>query len=237
MENIDRMLESEDASWRDVLSEVLKGLDPWDVDIVELASRYKIRVDQMERMNFRIPGNVILVCAVLLRMKADILAPADDGFVDISQALDFIFNSDYPVSALFDDAEPYPIMIKPSRTITRKVTAAELIEAIQDALDEKTKRVERLSFQRAKRAMAHADKAVHEDVVLEPQINILDFIEKTYGIMMEILSKKDVVMMSDMAKTKDEVLNCFLSLLHLSNSQRVTLSQEVLFGEIYIKPA
>ena len=141
------MLESEEVSWRDILHEVLKGMDPWDIDIVELATRYKGRIDQMEQMNFRIPGTVILVCAVLLRMKADIMAPKDDSFVDLSNALDFIFNGDYPVAALFDgDTEPYPIMIKPARTITRRVSADELIEAIQDALQEKTKRIEKYHF-------------------------------------------------------------------------------------------
>ncbi len=219
-------------TWRDILYEVLRGMDPWDVDLVELATRYSKKVDEMREMNFRIPANVILVCSVLLRMKADIMTPQEDEYLDYGTSLDFIFNSDYPISALVGDAEPYPIAVKPARVLTRRVTADELIDAIQDAMRERTRKVERAAAKAACR-----EEEVHEDVVLEPEINILEVIEDTYRRVMDILSGKDVVLFSEMARTRDEMLHVFLSILHLSNSERICLSQEQLFGEIYIRPA
>lgn len=100
MDQLDELMESEDVTWRDILYEVLKGMNPWDVDLVELATRYSQKVDEMREMNFRIPANVVLVCSVLLRMKADILTPREDEYLDYATALNFIFNSDYPISAL-----------------------------------------------------------------------------------------------------------------------------------------
>ncbi len=56
--------------WRDILYEIISTMDSWDIDITLLASRYSTRVSEMEEMNFRIPANVVIVSAVLLRMKA-----------------------------------------------------------------------------------------------------------------------------------------------------------------------
>ncbi len=235
MENIDVMMASEDATWRDILYSVLADMNPWDIDIVELATRYSGKVDDMAEMNFRVPANVVLVCSVLLRMKAEILTPKVQEYPDISASLDFIFNSDYPISALIGgEIEPYPISIKPARNLTRRVTADELIEAIQDALTEKTKRAERMALTAAKKAGQGVD--VHEDIVFESEVNMLELIESTYARIMDILSTREVAVFSDMAKTRDDVLHMFLSILHLSNSQRLSLSQDQLFGEIYIRP-
>jgi len=232
MDQLDELMESEEVSWRDILYSVLKGMDPWNVDIAELATRYSGRVDEMREMNFRVPANVVLVCSVLLRMKADVITPHQDEYADYAASFNFIFNSDYPVSALIGgEAEPYPISVKPARVLTRRVTAEELIGAIQDALSERQRRVERIALRGSQRL-----GEVVSEIVLEPEINIVELIEDTYRRVMDIPSEREVVLFSEMAKTKDEIMHMFLSLLHLSNSQRITLTQERLFGEIYIKP-
>ena len=231
-DNLDELMGSEDAAWRDILYGVLKGMNPWNVDLVELATRYSRKVDEMREMNFRVPANVVLVCSVLLRMKADILTPRQDEYVDYATSLNFIFNSDYPINAILGgDVEPYPISVKPARVLTRRVSAGELIEAIQDALRERTKSIERMTLKASKGGETISD------LVLEPDINIMEFIEQTYQRVMDILSGREFVLFSEMAKTRDDILHTFMSLLHLSNSQRVVLTQEKLFGEIYIRPA
>ncbi|MFH1403268.1 MAG: hypothetical protein ABIH11_03260 [Candidatus Altiarchaeota archaeon] len=229
MERLDELVESEDSTWKDILHEVLKGMDPWDINLAELATRYSKRVDEMREMNFRIPANVILVCSVLLRMKADILTPRPKEYTDFATSFDFIFNSSYPTAALVSsETEPYPISIKPTRSLTRRVTAEELIEAIQSALTERG---------RAKSRMVEVrdDGGRVREIVIEPEVNMLVVIESTYKRIMEILSAKEVALFSDIAKTRDEIMSTFLSLLHLSNDMKIMLNQEQLFGEIYIK--
>jgi segregation and condensation protein A len=234
MEKIDQMMESGDAAWRDILYSVLEGMNPWDIDLVELATRYSVKVDQMQRMSFVLPANVVLVCSVLLRMKADILTPKKEEFDDFSASLNFIFSSDYPIAALLDlEHEPYPIAIKPARELTRKVTAQELISAIQDALSERTRLIERANMREARKKAGKEESPI--EYYLEPQLNIMEAIESTYSAVMAILASKETVLMSEIASTRDEIVRTFLSLLHLSNTQKVSLDQQQLFGEIYIK--
>jgi len=235
MEDLDELMGSEDATWREILNSVLKGLDPWDVDLVELATRYSGKVDEMREMNFRIPANVVLVCSVLLRMKADIMTPKEVLYADYAVSLNFIFSTDYPIAALLGgDSEPYPIAIKPARNLTRKVTAEELIGAIQDALADKTRLIERAAIRAQQRVL---ESEAPTEYVIESEANILEVIEETYKLVMDFLVGKEVVLFSDIAKTKDEILHRFISILHLSNAQRIMLTQEQLFGEIYIRPA
>ncbi len=230
MEELDTLMESEDLTWRDILTEVLKGLNPWDIDLVELATRYSIKVDEMREMNFKVPANVILVSSVLLRMKADILTPKKDDYINYAESFDFIFNSQFPTRALLtSDGEPYPISIKPTRTLTRRVTANELIEAIQSALSERTNVKNKL-------VEVKDNSGRVREIVIEPEVNMMVIIDETYKQILSLLSGENVALFSDIAKTRDDIMSKFLSILHLSNDMKVALKQDQLFGEIYIHP-
>jgi len=227
--SFDVLVGQEDLTWRDLLYEVLEGMDPWDINLVELATRYSQKVDEMREMNFRIPANVVLVCSVLLRMKADIITPKQED-LSFSDAFNFIFNSDYPIAALAQgEVEPYPIAIKPARVMTRRVTADELIAAIQGALSERVSKQTKL-------ALSGGNGNGKKEIVIEPEVNIIALIEETYGRVMSILSGREFALFSEIAKARDMRFT-FLSLLHLWNDEKIKLSQEELFGEIYIKPA
>ena len=124
---IDVLIETPELTWRDILYEVIKGMDPWDIDLSELATRYAKKVEEMREMNFRIPANVVLVSSVLLRMKADVLRPSEaDPFLDNKDAFAFLFNQDLSTTLTGDEKREYGIsaILKPNRLLTRRVTAA-----------------------------------------------------------------------------------------------------------------
>ena len=143
-DELDKLAE---LSWKDMLYEIISTLDPWDVDIVELASRYSTKVDEMQEMNFHVPANVMLVSSILLRMKADVL-----HFSDL-EGDEFDYEDyDYAEAGLneFDenlDADlEIPIVIKPRRLPKRKITAIELMEAIQEVMKEKVREIRKVKL-------------------------------------------------------------------------------------------
>lgn len=229
--DFDTLIESQELTWRDILYETIKEIDPWDIDISELASKYAEKVRQMKEMNFKIPGNVLLVSSVLLRMKADILNPEEaEPYNDLSDSFQFFFGEEIPQYSASEDVEEtdYTLGIMPKRVIKRRVTADELIGAIEKALSEYTVKKSRLLDR----------KFQEEDVkvlILSEDFDLPKVIEETYNTVLELLSKKEVVLFSELAKTKNEIISTFLSLLHLSNTEQVHLMQEKLFGEIYIR--
>ncbi|MFH1788082.1 MAG: ScpA family protein [Candidatus Altiarchaeota archaeon] len=229
MDRLTTLIETPDLSWRDILYEALTGLNPWDIDLGELASRYSKKVSEMKEMNFKIPANVILVSSVLLRMKADILHPRqDDPYAELADSLSTLFDGDFAeiIQSLADgQLEDFERALKPQRLPKRRVTADELIAAIQKALQERG----------ARRKMMLEKRVEDRRVVVEEEIDIIKFIEETYTMVIRLLGKKEVVLFSELARTKDEIVNTLMSLLHLSNDSKLYLNQEHLFGEIYIR--
>ncbi len=210
-----------ELSWKDMLYEIISTLDPWDINIVELSSRYSRRVDEMQRMEFHVPANIMLVSSILLRMKADVL-----HFSDLDEDKEE-FNYDY---AEYADSEfnenldfdlEIPIIIKPKRVPKRKVTAIELISAIQEVMEEKTKEIRK-------------KKVKFENMIIPVEPDIKKLIEEIYGKVMEILKNKETVTFSEILNDKDDMIRVFLSVLHLSNKQKIKIKQKKMFEEIFI---
>ena len=233
----------ENSFWKDTLYEVIGQMDPWDIDISELATEYASKVEQMEDMNFTIPANVVIVTAVLLRMKADIVGNIPismdefmpeflEGEFDIFGELDpgaFSSAGDTLRREITGD-DGLPINVKPKRIVKRRVTAVELINAIQGVLEEKT-----LKQKLKKEGNGNGNgKKVMEIAIAA---NITELIDETYKRVMELISSKDVALFSEMADSLDEKISTLMSLLYLSNNQKVKLEQEHLYDEIFIRCA
>lgn len=64
-----------EATWKDVLVDLVKKneLNPWDIDIIDLVGKYVGAVRGMQVLDLRIPANIILAAAILLRLKSDML--------------------------------------------------------------------------------------------------------------------------------------------------------------------
>jgi len=210
-----------ELSWKDMLYEIISTLDPCDINIVVLSSRYSRRVDEMQRMEFHVPANIMLVSSILLRMKADVL-----HFSDLDEDKEE-FNYDY---AEYADSEfnenldfdlEIPIIIKPKRVPKRKVTAIELISAIQEVMEEKTKEIRK-------------KKVKFENMIIPVEPDIKKLIEEIYGKVMEILKNKETVTFSEILNDKDDMIRVFLSVLHLSNKQKIKIKQKKMFEEIFI---
>lgn len=220
--------------WKDILYEIISTMDPWDIEIAELATRYAEKVEQMKEMNFRIPANVLIVSSVLLRMKSQLMGFTEIDYdpngeecignsVDSEPAmggLDFVLDSDTKAQGGNGD-KLLNLVVRPKRVPKRRLTALELISAIQEVLEDRVIRKK-------------IKEKNTEELIIPLNRDIKQLIEETYRRVMEILSSKDVVLFSEIAHGRDEVISTFISLLHLSNTQRLKLKQERIFDEIYI---
>jgi len=238
--NLHEMIEN--SFWKDILYEIIGRMDPWDIDIGELATEYARRVEEMEDMNFKIPANVVIVTAVLLRMKADIVGNIP---VSMEEFMPEFLEGEFNLFGEFDPAvfsaageqlkkeissDGLPIRVKPKRVVKRRVTAVELINAIQGVLEEKT-----LKQKLKKEGNGNGNGKRIMEIALTA--NIKELIEETYRRVMEIISTKEVAIFSEMVHNLDEKVSLFLSLLYLSNNQKVRLEQETLYDEIFIRGA
>jgi segregation and condensation protein A len=232
--DIDDLIEK--SFWRDILYEIISTMDPWDINLTELATRYSEKVEAMKEMNFKVPANVVLVSSVLLRMKADIVAAVEFNPLEFApedtEGLNFneLDIGSYSEIGAIDGAvvegdDEIPISVTPKRVTKRRVTATELIAAIQEVLEDR-------KVKNCLEKEGHRIQAI--EIALS--IDIRKLIEDTYRKVVSILSMNSdhIARFSEMAPERKDIVPTFMSLLHLSNDQRVSLRQERIYEEIFI---
>ncbi|MBI1971661.1 MAG: segregation/condensation protein A, partial [Candidatus Aenigmarchaeota archaeon] len=62
-----------DHSWEQIIFHLIESenLDPNDVDLEILAKSFVNYINKLEELDFHIPAKMIIIAAVLLRMKSD----------------------------------------------------------------------------------------------------------------------------------------------------------------------
>lgn len=212
--NIERFVS--DATWKDVLIELVRKneLNPWGIDIADIVERYVDAVKGMRVLDLRVPANIILAAAILVRLKSDMLDLEEHAEQEEAQ-IDFT----RPQVAV----DPLSLRLRlPQR---RRVTLAELIVALEEAMKLKEYREAQTAGQTRTVPLVFARADVEADI------------EKIYELVENHADKSRMLTYSALcgvAHRENDLLDLFIPLLFLASKTRVLLLQEEFFGEILI---
>lgn len=211
-----------EPSWEDVIVKIVaeEKMEPWSIDIIRLANTFLVYIKKIEELDLRIPARFILIAAILLRMKSDVLTEKKEKmFIPESEK-----ESDESLRIL---AAVPPLQPPLKRIPLRNVTLNELIGALRKAYDVQERRVERRS--KIKRAVEFA--------VPMPAEDITERINKLLSQINEALIEVDNIEFSRIVKRwgKKEIVETLIPLLHLAQDGKINLHQEELFKEILVK--
>ncbi|MEM7819643.1 MAG: segregation/condensation protein A [Candidatus Aenigmatarchaeota archaeon] len=201
------------SDWQEVLTEIVaeEGMDPLAIDLVKLADAFMLYLQRLKSFDFRIPARFILISAILLRMKCEILLEEEEQKrIEAEKIPPINIENIPPLSP--------PILRKP----TRKVTLNELINALSKVMEFKERKEEkRIRMRRA------VETLIGEEEDIETRIeNIFNKIVKHYSIKF-----------SDLVPVwkRKEIVETFIPLLYLSQRGKIICEQEEFFKEIYIR--
>lgn len=210
----------EKPTWKTLLVNTVKseGMDPWDIDVALLASKYAEKIRQMKVRDFRIPANAVLASAILIRFKSDSWQLIPEETEVVEEPLE-----EYESLGLFNEI---PELEVAQRITTRRVTLEELIEAVEHVM-EKTKRKKRGRVRVPVETM---------QLTIGKKEEFQKIINKVYNKILEKADSQGLVLFSDLLaeRTRAEVVRVLLSLLHLANEGKISVWQEKVFGEIFI---
>lgn len=216
----------EEKSWEDLIYHIVsfEDLDPWDIDIIKLTDSFLEYIEGLETLDFRIPAKVVLVAAILLKLKSEVLSPfkgETDYYLPEEEGL--------PLELRLIKEEISKISLKPpmERHMKRKVTLDELVNALKKAMKVKDKK------ERGKRLLRNRLKEeIGEEEDIELRIERL--MSEIDGLLAKLKSEK--VKFSKIVDKweRDEIVRQFMPLLHLSSRGKVRTEQEEFFEEIYI---
>ncbi|MCW1309082.1 MAG: segregation/condensation protein A, partial [Candidatus Nanoarchaeia archaeon] len=70
-----QLILSNELTWEGLIREIVKkeNMNPWDIDIVTLSSKYIDVLKELKKIDFKISGKFLLTAAILLRMKSEFL--------------------------------------------------------------------------------------------------------------------------------------------------------------------
>lgn len=221
--NLEKIVQMD--TWREILYDMVaqREINPWDIDVIEVTNKYIGRIKEMKMEDLRVPANLILAAAILLRFKSDM--------VSLDEA---------PQQALLDDfAEPFsyseiaPLELKGRIPPKRRVTLEELVDAVQKVFEDQK---------------VHEEKARMRDELpaqIEPlEIKMSEFkideqIDGLFKRINSLVDSEGLVRFSELVEKKDRqgIVYTLLPLLFLANDGKVNMAQDPFFGEIFISVA
>jgi segregation and condensation protein A len=219
-------------SWEGVLRRLTADMDPWDIDIAELARRYRAYLQALRELEFTVPGRMVLTCSILLRMKSDVLlasqqsAERDDLVAELEEATDEAF--ELPAIPVDPGAFALPVVRKPAR----QVTLRDLERALAGAMN--------VSRRRAGRLIDRATLDDERDPFEGFEIGGQDFTDRLRGVLdriKKLLSGRRVLSFFRLLDQgdKDERVSRFFEILQLASDGQISCSQKEFLGDILIR--
>lgn len=211
---------SVESNWEEVLEYIIteEGMDPWDIDIVKLADALVDYIKKMEIVDFKVPSRIIIISAILLRMKVVLLLEEEEEKEEREREEEELI-----------DLSKVPNLETPIKRIPRrKVRLEELIAALEKAFH--TKEIREDKRIRARRRV---------EELIEDEEDIEERIEKLYqsitGILEELKGGKLTFSKLVPKWERNEIVDKFMPLLHLSQTGKIFCEQEEVFKDIHIR--
>ena len=207
-------------TWKDILLDLISSnrIDPWNIDLIELADAFIKHVREMERMDFVLQANVILAAAILLKYKSNYLRLLS-------------YQTDLQEFLPHDEAlavEEVPELTLSSRIPPRRqITFDELVSEMEKII--KYENTERAHIPRG---------AIVETFDLELQQG--DVEHDMQELLLRVKQNTDAEGWSLFSRLVEgyeprAVVYSLVCLLHLVQMENVDVRQDKMYGEIFIK--
>ncbi len=201
------------SDWQDVLSTLVteENMDPLNIDLIKLTDSFMSYLQKIEKFDFRIPARFVLVAAILLRMKTELLLEEEEKKQ---------LRESEQIQPL--DISNVPTLIPPLiRMPTRKVTLEELIGALNKAFEFKEKKETKII-----RMHHNVERLIEHEVDIEARIK---------NVYTEI-TKHTTVKFSELVPhwKRVDIVGTLLPLLYLCQRSKIICDQQEMFGDITI---
>jgi len=218
-----------EQDWEQLIYNIvtIENLDPWNIDLVKLTDSFISYLRKIEELDFRIPAKVVLVAAILLKLKVDYLSPFEDKMLEFleKEPMDEEIES-IDFEALKEYLSKFKIPIK--RKGIRKVTLDELMSALKKAIAVEQRREAKKRI--LKKKLSEEIQITEEDI--EERINT---ILKEITTLLKRLKQNQIPFSKLVEEWNREcIIDHLIPVLHLDYRGNINCKQEAFFKEIFI---
>ncbi len=232
-------------NWKSLLIKIIEeeGIDPFDIDLSKLTKKYIETIKRLKKVDFEISGKILIVAVYLLKIKVECLL--DKEIRKIEKKLKEINEEEVYEDIISPESieqleeidnnidikqKSYHIKLRNPIARKRRVNLNDLIKILEKTLESSRRRRENILMR--KRLTEYDGPNYHKN-----KKDLKKLIEEIYEIILnELKEKKSHIRFSSLTKdkTKDEIIEIFFPILHLHNREKIKVSQDEPFGEIYI---
>lgn len=207
-----------EAAWKELLIELVQKnqIDPWNIDLVEIVGKYVDAVKKLKIMDLRVPANIILAAAILLRLKSNLLNFEEEQEVEVDGVA--IERPNVLVEEL-----NFRLRLPPKR----KLSLTELIEALEEAIQIKETR-QNTPIKKIEIPVSFSSADIEKEM------------EELYRKIRKNVGKDKMTTFNELTRLltfNDVLLQLFIPILFLAHQGKITILQERFFGEIIITVA
>ena len=204
-------------AWKSILLDLVKSekMDPWSIDVGELADKFLAKINLLEKADLRLPANAILASAILLKFKAKSLRISSLEEKEPEVSPEEIAR----MNALIPDLSSV------RRGREGRVSLDELVNSIESIIEKtKTKEAKRLFREVPVFQLPFTEENLEEKIDL------------IYARINERMDSQGLLLFSTLldSDTPEERVNTFVPVLFLVNKNKINAWQEDFFGEIFI---
>lgn len=201
-------------TWKEFLIDLVRSeqMNPWDIDVGVVANRFLERVRELQTLDLRLPANIILASAILLRFKAETIsfdAGVEDEVVD---------------ERLLEDEDLPELIYNSRRPRERHVTLNELLDAVSHVM----KKGRRLGSARRRPSAI--------DVML-PETGMDERMAGVFAAALRLKDSEGVLLFSALVGNAeaDAIAEQLLPVMHLVQEEKMLAWQDDYFGEIFLR--
>ena len=241
---------SEELDGIEVLVQMAKQgkIDPWNIDIADIADKYMLHIAESKSNNLRLSGRALFFLAVLLKLKSNVLvgidpiqfepiAPIDPEYDDDSD--DSRFSDDMYYQDLPDNVIPIEDIIQRRTSVklnrNRIVTLKDLIRQLEFYEELDKKQALKNSLERAKRRVQSYKNMSNEDIINLAQE---EYIETSVKVLQEnltkIFEKEEKVELNTLTLLGLDKITAYIALLFLSVKSEFDIQQEEFYSDLYV---
>jgi segregation and condensation protein A len=216
--------------WKNIIYDIVgqEAFDPWDIDVGLLADSYLQKIREIKMVDFEVPGTVVLVGSVLLKLKSDMVS-SETFIFEENLSLDQEVLAEEPVADFESEGIP-PSTIEPQifvrRVPKRKITLPELMIFLKKVITQVEKK----------------DKVKRERVLQQVEVQInrrnLERIMRQVHREIRKLAKGDKMTFRELCDEwkREAIVAYFFPILHLAHKNKIIIEQPEMFGEIFLSP-
>ena len=223
-------------------------IDPWNIDIADIADKYMLHIAESKSNNLRVTGRALFFLAVLLKLKSNILVGIDPMQFEVQEDINPEYD-DADDSRFSDDLyyqDYYPDNVIPIEDIIQRrtsvklnrnriVTLKDLIRQLEfyEQLDKK--QAVKNSLERAKRRVRNYANMSADDIInLAHEEYIENSVKILHENLIKIFEKEEKVELNTLTLLGLDKISAYIALLFLTAESEFDLEQEEFYSDLYV---